>query len=71
MEDLVILFRSRLFEGFFEWLEVNRGYLGKWYSDLYNKGKEAEAEATNAINIIAVSMWMFNMIANCGVLYVE
>jgi len=47
---------------------VNREYLGKWYSQLYNKGKEAEADCDNAIKIMAYSMWMFNMIANCGVL---
>jgi len=68
MEELIRLFRRELFSAFFEWLEVNKEYLGKWYSDLYNKGKEAEADATNAINIMAASLWMFNMIANCGVL---
>jgi len=50
-ESIIRLFRRELFSAFFEWLEVNKEYLGKWYSDLYNRGKDAEAESTNAIYI--------------------
>ena len=65
---MIRLFRRELFSAFFDWLEVNKDSLGKLYSQLYNEGKKAEDIADNAINVMAVAMWMFNMIANCGVL---
>lgn len=42
--------------------------IGKWYEQLYKKGKEAEADCNTAMKIMGTSMWMFNMIANCGVM---
>ena len=68
LEDFTRLFRERLFAEFFTWLEVNKDTIGsKWYTDLYNRGKGAEAECNSLIKIMSYSLWMFNMIANCGV----
>jgi len=69
IEDTIILFRNKLFKAFYGWLEKNKKAIGeKWYSQLFNEAKDAENIASNAIGILAVSMWMFNMTANCGVL---
>ena len=68
MEDFSRMFRERLFAAFFDWLDVNRETVDKWYDDLYRKGKDAEAECNTIMNIIGDAMWMFNMIANLGVL---
>jgi len=65
MESVIRLFRTQLFSAFFNWLEVNKDKIGKWYSRLYNEAKGADVNT--AIEIMAVSMWMFNMIACCGV----
>lgn len=63
------MFRERLFEAFFDWVEINKEAIGeKWYAFLYNEGKDAEAECDSALKIVSVSLWMFNMVANCGVL---
>lgn len=54
---------------FFNWLDVNKRAIGeKWYTELYEKGKDAEATCDTAAKIMGTSLWMFNMIANCGVL---
>jgi hypothetical protein len=68
LETTVRLFRTQLFEAFFNWLETNKNAIGKGYDQLYRRGKEAEATCDNAIKIMGTSMWMFNMIAGCGVL---
>jgi len=68
LESMLRLFRKQLFSAFYEWLEKNREYLGKRYSQLYNKGKEAENVAEDAIGIFSMAMWIFNSIANCGVM---
>ena len=65
MESTIRLFRNQLLEAFFDWLEVNKEYIGKWYSRLYNEAKKCDCDT--AVKIMGVSMWMFNMIANCGV----
>ena len=62
------LFRKQLFEAFFDWLEVNQKTIGeKWYVDLYNKGKDAEADCNTTFKVFSSSMWMFNMVSNLGV----
>jgi hypothetical protein len=69
MEDTIRLFRKQLFDNFYGWLERNRDAIGdREYSDLFSRAKEAENTADNAIGIMAVALWMFNMIANCGVM---
>jgi len=68
MESMIKIFRERLFSAFYEWLEKNREYLGKRYGQLYNKGKEAENAAEDAIGVFSMAMWMFNAISNCGVM---
>ena len=67
MEDIIRMFRESLISAFKDWLEKNREEIGdKWYDELMKK--VAEADADTAIKIMATSMWMFNMIANLGVL---
>jgi hypothetical protein len=69
MEDAVRLFRKQLFDTFYGWLERNKDAIGdKEYSDLFSRAKKAENTADNAIGIMAVALWMFNMVANCGVM---
>lgn len=63
------LFRKQLYEGFFDWLDLNQKVIGeKWYIQLYNKGKDAEADCNSCSKLLANSMWMLNMIANLGVM---
>jgi len=69
MEDVIQLFRKQLFEAFYDWVQLNRAAIGeKWYAQLVKKGKDAEDEADTALKVMATAMWMFNMIANSGVM---
>lgn len=68
MEDYTRLFRERLFVAFFNWLEINKNTIGKRYDGLYKEGRKAEAECNTLGHIMGYSMWMFNMIADCGVM---
>jgi len=69
MEDFTRMFRERLFLAFFDWLDTNKQAIGdKWYDDLYKKGKNALADCNTIMKIMGDAMWMFNMIANLGVL---
>ncbi|MGQ9539403.1 MAG: hypothetical protein ACUVTE_07530 [Candidatus Bathycorpusculaceae bacterium] len=69
MESLVRMFRDSLFNAFYDWLERNMSAIGeKWYAYAFNKAKKAEDMADNAVGIIGAAMWMFNTIANCGVM---
>jgi len=69
MESLVSLFRESLFEAFYGWLEKNKEAIGeKWYTYAFNEAKKAEDMADNAVGIVGAAMWMFNTIANCGVM---
>jgi len=68
LEKAIGLFRTQLFYAFYGWLEANKDAIGKWYDQLHKRAKDAENITTNAIAIMGTSMWMFNMIANCGVM---
>ena len=69
MEDFTRMFRERLFLAFFDWLDTNKQAIGdKWYDDLYKKGKDGLADCNTIMKIMGGAMWMFNMIANLGVL---
>jgi hypothetical protein len=69
MEDFTRSFRRQLFEAFLDWLDTNKQAIGdKWYEDLYKKGKDALADCNTIMKIMGNAMWMFNMIANLGVL---
>ena len=69
MESMLRLFREQLFSAFYEWLEKNRDYLGKRHDQLYEQSKKsAENLADNEIGIFSMAMWMFNSVANCGVM---
>ena len=52
--ELIKLCREQLFSAFYEWLEKNREYLGKRYSQLYDKEKEAENVAEDAIGVFSM-----------------
>jgi len=68
MEDMIKLFRQTLLAAFDNWLEKNKEAIGeKWYDWFLKKRGEA-GDCDTAIKIMATSMWMFNMIADCGVL---
>ena len=68
MEELVRMFRDSLFNSFYDWLEKNRDAVGEdLYEKLYDRAKEAEDAADNAIGVMAVAIWMLNMISGCGV----
>ncbi len=67
LEDFTRSFRERLFAAFFNWLEVNKNTLGKRYDGIYNEGRKAEAECNTLQKIMGYSLWMLNMIADCGV----
>lgn len=69
MEDTIRLFKETLFKAFFDWLETNKDTIGnKWYSQLYNRGKDAEDDCDTAMKIMGDTLWMLNMIADCGVM---
>jgi len=69
MESLVRMFRESLFKAFYDWLEKNKSAIGeKWYVYAFNEAKKAEDLADNAIGVVGAAMWMFNTIANCGVM---
>jgi hypothetical protein len=69
MESLVRMFRESLFKAFYDWLEKNKAAIGeKWYVHAFNEAKRAEDLADNAIGVVGAAMWMFNTIANCGVM---
>jgi len=68
MEDVISLFRKSLLDAFDNWLEKNKEAIGeKWHSFLLKKRADA-GDCATPIEIIGTSMWMFNMIADCGVL---
>lgn len=63
------LFRKQLYEGFFDWLDLNQKTIGAtWYNDLSKKGKKAEADCNSCVKLLSNSMWMLNMITNLGVM---
>jgi hypothetical protein len=69
LEDVIRLFRERLFSSLYDWLEVNKEAIGeKWYGQLVERAKDAEDECNSAIKIMGTALWMFNMISNCGVM---
>jgi hypothetical protein len=61
------MFREGLFKAFFDWLNANKDKLEKWYEGLYKEAKDAEAICDSVMKIMGTSMWMFNMMTNCGV----
>jgi len=62
------MFRRALLSAFSDWLEKNKVAIGeKWYNWFLKKMEEA-SDCDTAIKIMATAMWMFNMIADCGVL---
>lgn len=68
VEEIIRLFRKSLLDAFDKWLTKNKEALGeKLYSFLLQKRADA-GDCATPIEIIATSMWMFNMIADCGVM---
>lgn len=68
MEEIIRLFRRSLLDSFDNWLTKNKAALGeKWYSFLLKKRADA-GDCATPIEIMATSMWIFSMIAECGVM---
>jgi len=65
VEEIIRLFRKSLLEAFGDWLEKNREAIGKWYDRLQ---KQSWRDCATAIEVMGTSMWMFNMIADLGVM---
>jgi hypothetical protein len=65
MEAIIRMFRQSLLSAFDNWLEKNRDVIGeKWYNKLSTEGRDC----ATPIEIMATSMWIFNMISGFGVL---
>jgi len=61
------MFRQTLLDAFRDWLEKNKEAIGKWYDQLLKRMEDA-SDCDTAIKIMATAMWMFNMVADLGVL---
>jgi len=68
MEDIIKLFRQSLLATFDNWLEKNKEAIGEKQYNWFLKKRKDAGDCDTAIKIMATSMWMFNMIADCGVL---
>lgn len=64
-EDIIRLFRRQLLDAFSDWLEKSREAIGKWYESLQ---KQPWRECATPIEIMGTAMWMFNMVADLGVM---
>jgi len=64
-EEIIGLFRRQLLDAFSDWLEKNREAIGKWYESLQ---KQTWRECATPIEIMGTAMWMFNSVADLGVL---
>ena len=67
MENFFRMFKERLFLAFYDFLDANKQVIGRWYEDLYGKAKKGEAECNTFMKLLGDAMWMFNMVAECGV----
>lgn len=65
MEEAIRMFRESLLEAFSNWLEKNKEAIGKWHDKLQ---KQPWRECATPIEIMGTAMWMFNMVADCGVM---
>jgi len=69
MESTLVLFKETLFSAFHEWIKQNEKTIGdKWFNKLVVEEKKAWEEGDNAIHLIGVALWMFNMVSQFGVL---
>jgi len=59
------MFRRSLLDAFSDWLEKNREAIGKWYDKLQ---KQSWRECATPVEIMGTAMWMFNRVADLGVL---
>lgn len=67
--DVVSDVRQRLFTAFHEWIKHHRTVIGEnWYGKLLKQEKIAWRDCTDTIKLIGTSMWMFNIVAQFGVL---
>jgi hypothetical protein len=58
--------REELSEKFLAWLNRNRERIGeKWYKKLLKNFRKAKMD--NEAQVLAVALWMFNMVCNLGV----
>jgi len=59
------MFRRSLLDAFSDWLEKNRDAIGSWYESLQ---KQSWRECATPVEIMGTAMWMFNRVADLGVL---
>lgn len=63
------MFKEGLFNAFHDWIVKNEEAIGdKWFNNLLKREKEAWNMSSNAVSLIAASMWMFNTIAQFGIM---
>jgi len=69
LESTLVMFKEGLFNAFHDWIKKHEDVIGdRWYNDLLKKEKEAWDSCTDAVKLIGTALWMFNMIAQFGVL---
>lgn len=69
MESTLVLFKESLFSAFHEWIKQNEKVIGdRWFNSLVKQEKKAWEEGDNAIHLIGIALWMFNMVSGFGVL---
>jgi hypothetical protein len=68
LESTLVMFKEGLFNAFHDWLEKHEDVIGGWYEKLLKEEKKAWEMSKDAISLIASALWMFNMIAQFGVL---
>ena len=68
MESILIMFKEGLFNAFHDWIKKHENVLGGWYEKLLKLEKEAWDSCTDAVKLMGTALWMFNMIAQFGVL---
>jgi hypothetical protein len=67
VSDIVDECRRELSEKFLAWLDRNRERIGeKWYKKLLKNFRKAKMN--DETHILATALWMFNMVANLGVI---
>jgi len=69
MEETIVMFKECLFQSFYDWLLRHREMIGdKHYGKLFDDLKKAWDLSDTPVKLIGIAMWIFNMIANLGVL---
>jgi len=69
MEETIVMFKECLFQSFYDWLLRHREIIGdRHYGKLLDDLKKSWDLSDTAVKLIGIAMWIFNMIANLGVM---